>query len=174
MLKPILDSLGFNAQVFVSQIVLFIALWVAMNYLFWKPMLAHLGQRTQDVKDAHREQEAVQKEIEALRADYLARIAQIEADARSRIQTSIKEAQGERERILAEARTEADAVLKQGIAQMAEEKDTSLVLLRDRMIQMAVHATSTALGSTTDQGLLRTAIESRLNAPGPSGNPARN
>ena len=97
--------------------------------------------------------------MEALRADYLARIAVVEAEARSHIQTAIKEAQTERERLLAEARAHAEETLKQGVADMEREKTEALRTLQERMIGIAVGVADAALASTTDQTALRRAIE---------------
>lgn len=101
MLDPIVHSLGFNVNVFLMQVVLFVVLWILMSHLFWNPVLARLRQRDQDIANAYKAVSDTQHEMEALRADYLARISQVEAEARARIQAAIREAQAERERILA-------------------------------------------------------------------------
>src|SRR5581483_6959814 len=75
-----------------------------------------------------------QREMEALRADYLARIAQVAAEARARIQAAIKEAQTERERLMAEARAQSDAAIREGVAAMEREKTEALQQLRDHMV----------------------------------------
>src|SRR5260221_8754018 len=99
-MDQILQSLNFDPKIFLIQVVLFIALWITMNHLFWKPMLSHLGNRDQRIKDAYKRVEDTRHEMEQLRTDYQSHIAQIEADARARIQTAIREAQAERERVL--------------------------------------------------------------------------
>src|SRR5215831_6613867 len=103
-LKPLLDSLNFDTTIFLMQMALFIALWNIMSHLFWKPMLKHLAGRDQRIKDAYQSVEDTRHEMEKLRTDYQTHLAQIESDARARIQTAIREAQVERERLLAEAR----------------------------------------------------------------------
>jgi F-type H+-transporting ATPase subunit b len=166
----ILNSLNFDPQIFVIQIVLFIALWITMNHLFWKPMLKHLAGRDQSIKDAYKSVEDTRHEMERLRTDYQARIAQIEADARSRIQAAIREAQTERERLLAEARAQADAAIKQGAADMEREKNEALAALRDRMTQMALAAVGKALGSAAEPTTLRQSIETHIAASVPARN----
>lgn len=162
MLDPILKSLGFDTYVFVYQIVLFIALWIVMSALFWNPVLAHLRQRDQRIAEAHRTVDETRHEMEQLRADYMARLAQIESEARAHIQTAIKEAQTERERLLAEAREQAEAAIRKGIEDMERDRIEALESLRERMIGLAVTATGKALGPVADPALLRRTIEEKI------------
>jgi F-type H+-transporting ATPase subunit b len=107
--------------------------------------------------------------MEKLRADYIVRIAEVEAEARGHIQTAIKEAQSERERILAEARAQSEQTLQQGVADMEREKTEALVSLRESMVGMALTALQKTLGAAADPAVLRTSIESSIPA-----SPARN
>jgi F0F1-type ATP synthase membrane subunit b/b' len=75
------------------------------------------------------------------------------------IQTAIKEAQAERERLLGEAREQAEATLRQGIADMEREKAEALQTLQGRMVGIAVGVANKALASTTDPAALQQAIE---------------
>ena len=161
-MADLIKSLGFNAPVFLMQVVLVLLVMVVMNFVFWKPMLAHLSQREKNVADAYKTRDTLQHEMETLRAEYLARITQVEAEARSHIQTAIKEAQAERERLLADARAHAEATLTQGIADMEREKTQALEALQGGMAGMALTAANKALGSAGDETALRTTIEQRI------------
>ncbi len=168
-------SLGFNAAVFLYQIGLFLLLWFVMGRLFWKPTLAHLDSRKQYIADAYKKVTDTQHEMETLRTDYLARVAGIEADARARISAAIKEAQTERERLLAETRTQSDAAIKQGTEDMEREKNDALVQLRGRMVGMAVTAVGKALGPTANAAQVEKTIEEQIARGAVGGlNPARN
>ncbi len=158
MLEPIIKSLSFDWRYFIAQIVLFIVLYVVMNQVFWKPMLAHLARRDQTVKDAYRTVDLTRHEMETLRAEYQARIIKIEAEARSHIQQAIKEAQAGRERILADARAQADAAIQQGIESMEREKTDALTSLRERMVGIALTAVDKAVGRAIDPQTLRPGI----------------
>lgn len=161
-MDAILKGLAISPTVLLAQIVLFLALLFVMNAVFWKPVLGHLAQRDEHVAETYRTVERTQQEMETLRGEYLARLAQIEQEARTHIQQAIKEAQTERERLISEARTASDATLKSGIAAMEREKADALLALRPRLVGIAIDAASKALGSTTDQNALRQAIETNL------------
>jgi len=158
-MDAIQQSLKFEPMIFLAQVVLFIVLWITMNALFWKPVLAHMAGRDRAIDAKYTQRESLQHEMEALRADYLARITVVEAEARSHIQTAIREAQAEREHLLADAREQAEATLRQGVAEMEREKTEALQTLRARMVGIAVGVADKALASTTDKAALFTAIE---------------
>lgn len=169
MWAPIAKSLSFDSTVFLMQLVLFLALLGVMNVLFWKPVLAHLKARDEDIANAYRERDRLQHEMEQLRADYLARIGRVEAEARGHIQQAIKEAQTERERILTEARTQSEAALQQGVADMERETAESLRSLRGEIVGLALGTADKALGAAVDNTRLRRSIETRIPV-----DPARN
>lgn len=168
-MAEIVKSLGFNVTIFFCQIVLFLFLWFFLGNTFFKPMMGRLKQRDKDIADTYHTVQEMQHEMETLRADYIARIAAVEAEARGRIQTAIKEAQTERERILAEARTQSEQTLQQGVADMEREKSEAMVSLRESMVGMALTALTKTLGTAADPTVLRTSIESSIAA-----DPARN
>ncbi len=158
-MDQILKSLGFDFTILIAQMVLFIALWIVMSRLFWNPYLSHILGRDKGIKDAYHQVEATRAEMEQLRADYQARIGDIEAEARGRIQTAIKEAQHERERIISESRATSDAAIKQGVAEMEGEKSQAMHDMQQRIIGMALGAAGKALGAAANPVTLRTAIE---------------
>lgn len=161
-MDSIIKSLSFDWRYFLAQVVLFIVLTVVLNHVFWKPMLAHLARRDQSIKDAYKTVEQTRHEMEALRADYQSRIIKIEGEARTHIQQAIKEAQSERERILADARARADAAIRDGVDAMEREKAEALTSLRQRMVAIALTAVDKALGRAVDANSLRMSIEERV------------
>ena len=161
-MQAITEALRFDLTTFLLQVALFIGLLVAMNAVFWKPVMAHLAGRDREKADAYRRVDETEREMERLRADYQVRITQIETEARSHIQAAIKTAQTERERILADARAQTDAILKQGIEDMQREKVQAFQDLRPRLIGIAANAANSALGSGGNEPALRRAIETRI------------
>lgn len=161
-MDKIVQSLGFDVPIFFAQVILFIVLWIVMSKLFWDPYLAHILGRDKGIKDAYHRVEATNAEMARLRDEYQARIAEIEADARARIQNAIKEAQHERERILAESRATSEAAIKQGIADMDAEKTQAMQEMQQRIVGMAMNAAGKALGNSANATTLRPAIEQRI------------
>ena len=158
----ILDSLKISPLVMGMQVLLFILLWVVMNQIFWKPMLQHLKDRDKEISDAYKNVSDMQHEMETLRSDYQSRITQIEAEARAKIQDAIKDGQGERERLLSEAKAQAEASLKQGTASMQSEKVDALGSLGGWMTELAHKAVGKAIGTVSDPEALRRSLETSI------------
>jgi len=172
MLDSISKSLRFDPQIFVFQLLMFLVLWQVMKAVYWKPVLARIQDRHDDIENAHTTVEETRHEIETLRNDYQQRILVVETEARAQIQAAIKEAQAERERILAQARTDADATLREGITRLEQEKEEGLLQLREQITSLALDVAGKALGNASDPIALRTLITDRVQKSG--GNPALN
>jgi len=171
MLDSISKSLNFSPSIFLMQLVMFLILWGVMKALYWKPVLGRIQSRQDEIEKAHATVEQTRHEIEALRNSYQERILVVETEARSAIQTAIKEAQAERESILAQARAESEATLKEGIAQLERETGEGLAQLREQITNLALDVAGKALGSASDSVALRPLIAERVQS---GGNPARN
>jgi F-type H+-transporting ATPase subunit b len=158
----ILEQLQFSPTIWLAQIVVFIALWIALKFLLFDPILKHLDARDASIQAAYHTVEQTRREMEELRADYQSRITQVEAEARARIQAAIREAQAERERLIAEARAQADVTLRTGVAETERLKSEALTNLKSDLVGLAVSALGKTLGPAADTAALRRQIEQRI------------
>ena len=161
-MRDIIQSLKFDPIYFLANLVLFIVLLLAMNAVFWAPMLAHLRRRDQDVRDAYLKVEETERELETLRAEYSTRILKEESEARNYIQTSVKEAMTQREKLISEARSEADALIRRGTIEIENERVSSLDSMRDKMVNLASTVVSKAVGGALSPDQLRSSLEQKL------------
>lgn len=161
-MDAIIKSLNFDVTYFLAQMVMFIVLAVVMRSLYWKPMLSHIAGRDQKIKDAYKSVEHTRGEMEELRANYQARITSIEAEARTRIQSTLKAAQAEREQIVAVARTQAEATVKEGTESLEREKREAVASLGRWMTDLAQNAVTKSVGKSTDSSNIRRSIEDRI------------
>lgn len=152
MLDTLLKSLNIDPTVLLLNIGLFLVLLLVLNTLFWKPVMAHLEKRKHVIDDAYKTVDKTRREMENLRAEYQARLAKIEAEARGQIQTTVHDAQMERERLLAEAREQAEATIRQGQTTIAEERLQTLASMRAALDETAMSALSKALGAPAGAG----------------------
>lgn len=150
MLETLLKSLSIDPIVMALNAGLFIILLVFMNKVFWKPVTDHLERRKDEIAGAYDAVDRAKVEMERLREDYGKRLDQIEAEARQRIQQTVREAQAQREKALAEASAAADQILAQGAAEIAAERQETLVSLREKMDDVALAALEKATGAPTD------------------------
>ena len=147
MLNSLLQSLNIDPLVIVLNVGLFLILLAVMNIIFWRPITRHLDARKQQIKGAHAQVDQTRRDMEALRAEYEQRIAQIEAEARGTIQLTFKTAQAQREEILSAARREADQLLSDGKSQAQSDHDRLSAEMRATLDDMAMQVLLKATGS---------------------------
>jgi F-type H+-transporting ATPase subunit b len=150
VLETLLKSLNIEPMVILLNGGLFLALLFVLNGMFWKPMMAHLEQRKLDIKNAYKSVDDTRIEMEKLRAEYQARLNQIEAEARGQIQETARAAQAQREEMIAKARAEAEAMQQEGAVVLAAERERTLAGMRTTLDDVALSALAKATGTTAD------------------------
>ena len=148
MLDTLLKSLNIDPMVMLLNAVVFLALLAILNVWFWKPMMKHLDERKHQVSDAYKKIDDTRVELDRLRSDYQARLVSIEADARGRIQETVKDAQAQREAIIAGARQKAEETIKLGSVTLAKEAEATLTDLKSTMDKNALDALTKTAGVT--------------------------
>ncbi len=145
-MKDLLDSLKIDPMVLGLNIVLFLAVVIILDRLFWKPMMRHLDGRKDRISDAYRTVDETRKEMERLRTDYQARLTEIEAEARGRIQETVRDAQHQREQMVAEARAQAERVLAESAHEIEREQAQTAVTIRGGLSKVAAGALASVIG----------------------------
>lgn len=149
MLQTLLDNLKIEPIVLLQNGVLFVLLLLFLNTFFWKPILRHLDSRKDSISNAYKAVEDTRHELDALRADYQARLAAIEAEARGQIQKTVHEAQDQREKMIEEARAQAEDFTQQGAIRIEQERDQTIAGMRDTLNGAALNALAKASRGTT-------------------------
>ena len=147
MLQQLLDSLKIDPTILLINGILFLVLVQIMSRLFWKPMMQHLDKRKDDIAHAYTTVDDTRREMENLRSEYQARLAQIEAEARVHIQQTVRDAQKQREELMAEARAQSEETIRSGTANIEQEKAQAVVSMRESLDEVAESALAKALGA---------------------------
>jgi F0F1-type ATP synthase membrane subunit b/b' len=124
----------------------FLASWAALHFLVFVPFMAYLAERRQAsegaLADAKRLESAVEADLETLRKRL--------ATAREEVAARRAEARGRALKVeaatLAEARTAADARVKEAVARIAGEADSARASLRQSTASLADDIAQQVLG----------------------------
>lgn len=149
MLDTLLKSLAIDPRVLALNAGAFLVLLFLMDRIFWKPVLRHLDKRKAAIAEAYRTVEETRTEMEDLRGEYQARLSGIESEARERIQQTVRDAQGIRERIIADARARTEQVLQEGLADIEAERLTATDEMTVTLRQVALQALASTTGTQT-------------------------
>ena len=144
----LLDSIGIDLHLLATQIVAFLVLMFVLNQVMLKPLFGILDKRQQDIKDAYDQMDADRKRMEDTRLEYEKRLAGIEVEARERIQSAIKEAQGLRDGLVSDAHKTAEEIVLKGRADNDRERERLFLELRQQIVGLAIGAAGQVIGES--------------------------
>ncbi len=91
----------------IASLVIFLILLAVLGKYAWKPLMAQMHRREQNMADMLEQAQLRQREAEQLLEDYRAQLARAEADSKELIAKARTEAVAAREQLINEAREEA-------------------------------------------------------------------
>jgi F-type H+-transporting ATPase subunit b len=145
------------------QVAGFFVLYVMLKTYFFGPIGHVLEDRERLVRERLDESEANRVKMVAARKEYEQRIAQIEDEARTKIQEAVKQAHEARDEMLAQAREQAEKLLEKARQEIDREREKAEVLVRDRVADLAILAAGKILEKNLDAAAHRHMIDDILN-----------
>ncbi|MFM7321799.1 MAG: F0F1 ATP synthase subunit B [Armatimonadota bacterium] len=146
----ILQSLNIDVRLIVVNMIGFLILVFAAKKLIFTPIGTVLEERATEINTGYDRLDASQREMETLKADYEARLNAVEAEARDKIQTAIKEAQASRDQILADANAKSREIITRAEAEANREKEQAMITLRQQIVDIAMRTTTHVVGESLD------------------------
>ncbi len=138
-------------QQILTQILGFlIVLWVLKRFA-WKPILTLLEERRQKIKAEFDEAARRKEDANQLLASYEAKLKEIDALARARIQEAVSEAQKIAAEIKEEARKEGRELVVRSQAEIARELAKAKVQLKEDMVAISLTATEKIISQKLDE-----------------------
>src|SRR2546430_12309962 len=131
---------------FLVQIAIFVAFWLLVTRLWFRPALRIIRERRARSEGAIREARTIEAEAERLRAEHAAALDQTRAEAQRELQEIIRGAEAEQKRLIAEASAEAHRTLTDGQARVADEVARARRTLRVDAVGPARKGTGKGLG----------------------------
>ena len=142
----LLQQLGITWPLLITQIVGFLILLFLLNRFMFKPIFGILDQRQADIKATYDQLEADRARMEETRRQYEQRLANIEAEAREKIQAAVQEAQALRDNLVADARQQAETIVSQGRNDSERERQAAFLEMRGQIVAIAMAAASKVVG----------------------------
>lgn len=136
-------------QVLTTAIAFLLFFWIAKK-LFWTNILRAIEERQQRIKSDFERIEQMQQKVNALESDYSKRIAEIEVEARHRMQEAISHGKEVAEQIMDKARAEAAEALEHTKQSIEIEMDKARAELRVDVVRMTLAATEKIIQERVD------------------------
>ncbi|HSI73513.1 MAG TPA: F0F1 ATP synthase subunit B [Fimbriimonas sp.] len=130
----------------VSMIGMFLFLFPALNYFYFRPLSEAIGTRTSELEQTFAEAEELRATMNRMRTEYDERLRETENNAREQIQAQIREAQTLRTTLMAEASTRADEMILRAEQEIEAEKQKALTEIRMHVVDLTMTAAERVLG----------------------------
>ena len=144
----VLNNLNVDLKLVLVNIIGFVILLVVAKKMVFDPIGKVVTERDSDISGQYDRLESAQREMEALKSDYESRLTAIEAEAREKIQTAIKEAQAARDQILSDANQKSHEIVSKAEAEAERAKEQAMTELRMRIVDIAVGTTRRIIGES--------------------------
>lgn len=137
-----------NPKVLAAAVTGFLLLWAFLSKFLFKPIMALLKAREMEIKNTYADADEAKADALKLKTDLEQQIAGMEAEARVRMQTAVKEAQDAKDEILADARTRYEEILRKGQEDLDREREKTLVQLREEVVNLSIGAAEKLIGDS--------------------------
>ncbi|MHB0912527.1 MAG: F0F1 ATP synthase subunit B [Armatimonadota bacterium] len=134
-----------------AQIIGFLLLWFVLAKFLFRPVLALLKSRDEEIKSTYDEAAAERARADQFRTEYETRLSGIEAEARTRLQDAVKEAQTAKDEIIGEARGRSEELLRRAQEDLAREREKTLAQLREQVVDISLGAAGKLIGESLDE-----------------------
>lgn len=163
MNMPLPGGIELNVGTLLSTIGVVLILFPVVKQFYIQPLSIAIDERNGSLERTFTEAEDLRNQMDKLRTDYERRLNETEADARTKIQAQIKEAQALRQRLEAEAVGRADELIKRAQDEIASEREKVLTELRVEVVNLTMGATEKLLGENMNSDRNRKLVEEFIN-----------
>ncbi len=146
-----MEGLGINPWMLLAQIVSFLLLLFILNAVGYKPIQRILQERQARIQKGMEEARAAEEARDRIEAEREKILAQARAEAEGLIAEAQRRAQEEREKLLAQAREEAERI-RTTVHQEAEAERAQLLgQMREQIVALAMAAAHKLVGEALDE-----------------------
>ncbi len=155
--------LEINPGLIIWTIITFVMLLVILRAVAWKPLVDALQKREQGIRDALKNAEDARKEAERLLAENKIAMAKANEETSRILKEGRELAEQMKNEIVAKAHESAKTMMGQAKDEIAREKETALLQLRNEVADLAVSAAEKIIDETLDAAKQKKIVDSVLN-----------
>jgi len=133
----LLDDLGINLKVLVTQVVIFSITFLLLSRVLFGKALDFMKKREEEVRASHEAITRDRAEVARLTKEYEAHIGKVEKEAYEKTQEILKGALAAAGASVARAQADAKSEIERAVAQIAREKEQGLAQLRTEVARLA-------------------------------------
>lgn len=161
-MEGLIDGLGINGPVLITQVVTFIILLVILRFVAYKPLMRMLDERSRRVRESMDQAEAVKEQSAHAEEEVKKQIAEASREGQERIAKAVKAGEEMKQQAQAEARHEAEALINRARGEIQRERDDAISEVRREFADLTVLAAGKVIDRTLDKEKHRELIDKVL------------
>jgi F-type H+-transporting ATPase subunit b len=146
-----LDALGINVVGLVAQIINFSLLMLLLYAVLYKPVIRVLDQRSERIRESMRQADEVKTLLERTKQDHAEAMARARSEAQAVIAQALAEGERVRRASIDDAKREADILLERAHAQIVRDTEEASRSLRAEVADLALTAAGRVVGRSFDE-----------------------
>jgi F-type H+-transporting ATPase subunit b len=145
-----LEALGINLGYLATQIVNFLALFIILRAVAYKPIMNMLDQRRERIEQGLEEARKAKEALESAKADAQHLLDEKQAEAQQLADQTVSKAEEAAKQIRDEAHKQAAQVIEQAKAEAEAERNRTLGDLREQIVDLSISAARRLIGDGLD------------------------
>ena len=160
--------IGFDPQFLHDAVLTGIILFFALSYLLFNPAREVLEKRRKKIAGELAQAEADQTSAAAMKAEYEAKLRDVNKEAENILETARRKAKAREEEMLEEARQEAARIIERANREIELEKKKAVDDMKQEVVSIAALMAEKVVGSAMDRQIQDALINETLKEMGES------
>lgn len=149
-MQQILDTFGISLPFILTIAFGFVILFAILKKFAFGPIFGMLQARQDKIRGDLDDAESRRNEMVQLQKQYETRLAQIEDEARDKIQSATREAQTAREELLQKAHADAQAIVERARGEIQREREIANAEMRNQIASLSAQVAGRLIKQTLD------------------------
>lgn len=158
----ILESLGINGPLLLSQAISFGILFFILYKVGYKRFLKMMDERSMKIKESLEAGEKARQEAAQAEEEVARRIEAANLEGQKIVDRAVQSAEEIRKKAEMDAKKQAESIITKAQAEIEREKEAALVELRKEVADLAVVVASKAISRSLDEKAHKDLIDSVL------------
>ena len=149
-MEGLIEGLGINLPVLITQVVTFIILLVILRFVAYKPLMRMLDERSHRVKESMDQAEAVKEQSAHAEEEVKKQLEQASREGQDRIARAVKAGEEVKQRAQEDAKKEADVLVERARTEIQRERDDAISGVRREFADLTVLAAGKVIERSLD------------------------
>ena len=161
-MDDLINGLGINLPVLITQVVTFIILLVILRFVAYKPLMRMLDERSKRVKESMDQAESVKEQSAHAEEEVKKQLAEASRQGQERIAKAVQSGEEVKQKAQEDARQEAETLITRARSEIQRERDDAIGSVRREFADLTIMAAGKVIDRSLDKEQHRELIDKVL------------